>query len=46
MQNRGEDVIKREYQLLIDDLCVSAGSPVYFTGRTMKTTHKSQNRPN
>ncbi len=34
-QNRGEDGIKREHQLLIDYLCASAGGPVYYTGRTM-----------
>jgi hemoglobin len=42
-QNRGEDGIKREHQLLIDYLCASAGGPVYYTGRTMKVTHKGMN---
>ena len=42
-QNRGEDGIKREHQLLIDYLCASAGGPVYYTGRTMKATHKGMN---
>src|SRR5438094_6944700 len=39
-QHRGEDGIKREKQLLIDFLCASAGGPMYYTGRDMKTSHK------
>lgn len=39
-QNRGDDGIAREKQLLIDFLCSSAGGPMYYTGRDMKTTHK------
>ncbi|MCZ6804796.1 MAG: group 1 truncated hemoglobin [Proteobacteria bacterium] len=39
-QNRGEDGIAREKQLLIDFLCSSAGGSVYYTGRDMKLTHK------
>ena len=39
-QHRGEDGLKRENQLLIDFLCSSAGGPVYYTGRDMKTSHK------
>lgn len=39
-QNRGDDGIKRERQLLIDFLCSSAGGPLYYTGRDMKTSHK------
>lgn len=39
-QNRGDDGIAREHQLLIDYLCNSAGGPVYYTGRNMLTTHK------
>ena len=39
-QNRGEDGVKRERQLLIDFLCSSAGGPLYYTGRDMKTSHK------
>jgi hemoglobin len=39
-QHRGEDGIKREKQLLIDFLCSSAGGPMYYTGRDMKTSHK------
>lgn len=38
--HRGEDGIAREKQLLIDFLCFSAGGPVYYTGRDMKTSHK------
>ena len=39
-QHRGEDGVKREKQLLVDFLCSSAGGPVYYTGRDMKTSHK------
>ena len=39
-QNRGEDGVKREKQLLIDFLCACAGGPLYYTGRDMKTSHK------
>lgn len=39
-QNRGDDGIEREKQLLIDYLCANAGGPVYYTGRDMKKTHK------
>jgi hemoglobin len=39
-QNRGEDGIAREKQLLIDFLCSSAGGPLYYTGRDMKTSHR------
>ena len=39
-QNRGDDGVKREKQLLIDFLCASAGGPLYYTGRDMKTSHK------
>jgi len=39
-QNRGEDGVRREKQLLIDFLCASAGGPLYYTGRDMKTSHK------
>ena len=38
-QHRGEDGVKREKQLLIDYLCSSAGGPMYYTGRDMKTSH-------
>lgn len=38
--NRGEDGIAREKQLLIDFLCASAGGPMYYTGRDMKLSHK------
>lgn len=39
-QNRGDDGIQREEQLLVDFLCSSAGGPMYYTGRDMKTLHK------
>lgn len=39
-QNRGDDGIEREKQLLIDYLCANAGGPVYYTGRDMKTSHR------
>ena len=39
-QNRGDDGVAREKQLLIDYLCSSAGGPMYYTGRDMKTSHK------
>ena len=38
--NRGEDGLKREKQLLVDFLCSSAGGPMYYTGRDMKISHK------
>jgi len=38
-QNRGEDGVQRERQLLIDFLCASAGGPMYYTGRDMKLSH-------
>ncbi len=39
-ENRGEDGIKREKQLLIDYLCSSAGGSMLYTGRDNKTTHR------
>jgi hemoglobin len=39
-QHRSEDGVRREKQLLIDFLCSSAGGPLYYTGRDMKTSHK------
>jgi len=39
-QNRADDGISREKQLLIDFLCSSAGGSLYYTGRDMKTSHK------
>ncbi len=38
--HRGEDGVWREKQLLIDFLCASAGGPLYYTGRDMKTSHR------
>ena len=39
-QNRAADSVRREKQLLIDFLCASAGGPLYYVGRDMKTSHK------
>ena len=39
-QHRGDDGLAREKQLLVDFLCSSAGGPLYYTGRDMKTSHK------
>ena len=39
-QNRGEDGILREKQLLVDFLSNAAGGPMYYTGRDMKLSHK------
>lgn len=38
-ENRGDDGIAREKQLLIDYLCHNSGGPVYYTGRDMKLSH-------
>jgi hemoglobin len=38
-QHRGADGVRREKQLLVDFLCSSAGGPLYYTGRDMKTAH-------
>ena len=39
-KNRGDDGVRREKQLLIDFLCASAGGPLLYVGRNMKTSHK------
>ena len=39
-KNRGDDGVRREKQLLIDFLCASAGGPLLYVGRDMKTSHK------
>jgi hemoglobin len=39
-RHRGEDGVRREKQLLIDFLCASAGAPLYYVGRDMKTSHR------
>ncbi|MBP85259.1 MAG: group 1 truncated hemoglobin [Planctomycetaceae bacterium] len=39
-QNRPEDSIRREKQLLIDFLCHNAGGPMYYVGRDMATSHR------
>ena len=38
--NRGEDGLEREKQLLIDYLCSNAGGPLLYAGRDNKTSHK------
>jgi hemoglobin len=38
--NRAADSVRREKQLLIDFLCASAGGPLYYTGRDMRTSHE------
>ena len=38
--NRSDDDLGREKQLLIDFLCSSAGGPLLYTGRDMATSHK------
>jgi hemoglobin len=38
--NRAEDSIMREKQLLIDYLCASAGGPMYYRGRDMLLSHR------
>ncbi len=38
-ENRAEDGIAREKQLLIDYLSASAGGPMLYTGRDMKLSH-------
>lgn len=42
-QHRGDDGVAREKQLLVDYLCSSAGGPMYYTGRDMKTSHIGMN---
>jgi hemoglobin len=39
-KHRGEDGVRREKQLLINFLCASAGGPMYYVGRDMKTSHR------
>src|SRR6266481_469778 len=39
-KHRSEDGVRRERQLLIDFLCASAGGPLYYVGRDMKTSHR------
>jgi len=39
-ENRGDDGIAREKQLLINYLCSSAGGPMLYTGRDMLTSHR------
>jgi hemoglobin len=39
-KHRGEDGVRREKQLLVDYLCASAGGPLYYVGRDMRTSHR------
>ncbi len=39
-ENRGNDGIAREKQLLIDYLCSNTGGPMYYTGRDMNISHQ------
>jgi hemoglobin len=39
-KHRGEDGVRREKQLLVDFLCASAGGPLFYVGRDMKTSHR------
>ncbi len=39
-ENRGEDGVRREKQLLIDFLCANSGGRMTYVGRDMLTTHK------
>ncbi len=39
-QNRADDSVRREKQLLIDFLCASTGGPLMYVGRDMKTSHR------
>jgi hemoglobin len=39
-ENRGDDGVAREKQLLIDFLCASAGGPLMYAGRDMLLSHK------
>jgi hemoglobin len=39
-QHRGEDGLLRERQLLVNFLCASAGGPLHYVGRDMKTSHR------
>jgi len=38
-ENRGDDGVAREKQLLVDFLCANAGGPMYYTGRDMALSH-------
>lgn len=39
-ENRGDDGINREKQLLIDYLCANAGGPMLYTGRDNVSSHR------
>ena len=42
-ENRGNDGIARERQLLIDYLAFKTGGSMYYTGRDMKVAHEGMN---
>ena len=42
-KHRGADGVAREKQLLIDFISSSAGGPLLYTGRDMKTSHGGMN---
>ena len=39
-QNRAEDSLRREKQLLVNFLCACSGGPLYYVDRDMKTSHR------
>ena len=39
-ENRGDDGVAREKQLLIDYLCTNSGGPMLYTGRENKKSHQ------
>ena len=39
-KHRGADGLARERQLLVNYLCASAGGPLHYVGRDMKTSHR------
>ena len=39
-KHRGADGLARERQLLVNFLCASAGGPLHYVGRDMKTSHR------
>ena len=39
-QNRAENSLRREKQLLVNFLCACSGGPLYYIGRDMKTSHR------
>ena len=39
-QNRADDSLRREKQLLVNFLWACSGGPLYYVGRDMKTSHR------